>query len=631
MSDKPHYRRTSSGETLLIRDGYQNLVANLGTERDKAAFGTYNYDSRGPQQYLAAYRSAWLPRKIVDIPATDATRRWRSWNAGKDEITAIEAVEKRLQLQRKMRDAHILARLYGGAAIYISTKAGDLTKPLQLEREGRAGINHLTVIPRQLLIGDRTDDDLNSAQFGLPEHFQIIGGAQPVKLHHSRLVRLIGAPIPTLDPFANEGWGDSVLDALFDSISQADGTAANVAALVHEAKIDVIHIPRLMELIATAPGEASVMKYIRAAMTAKSVNGALILDGGDTSKPDSKSGGTLYDTKNQSFSGLDAVWDRFLQAVSGAADIPATRLLGQSPAGLNSTGESDLRNYYDRIQSYQTLDLEPAMANLDQMIVWEATGKPMDDIHFNWRSLWQTTDRERADLGKVVSEIVVAMQGTSLWADEILSKAGANAMIETGALPGLEAAMDEYEEEREAEDVDPDLADDPISGPAQPRLRVVGDAKPRPLYVRRNVLNGEAILRWARSQGFEKTLKAEDLHVTIAYSRQPVDWMAMGQSYSERIEISSGGPRVMEQLGEAKVLLIAADELRWRHEQMTAAGASWDFPDYQPHITISYDANAPELDKVQPYRGPIVLGPEIFEELDENWRDKVTGDDDADH
>lgn len=51
------------------------------------------------------------------------------------------------------------------------------------------------------------------------------------------------------------------------------------------------------------------------------------------------------------FDSVRAWLDRFLQIVSGAADIPAIRLLSQSPAGMNATGESDLRNYYDRLSA----------------------------------------------------------------------------------------------------------------------------------------------------------------------------------------------------------------------------------------------------------------------------------------
>ena len=146
----------------------------------------------------------------------------------------------------------------------------------------------------------------------------------------------------------------------------------------------------------------------------------------------------------------------------------------------------------------------------------------------------------------------------------------------------------------------------------------VNDAAPRTLYVRRDVLNGGEIIAWAKSQGFTKTLPADDLHVTITYSRTPVDWMKMGEAWAAKLEIEPGGPRLMEAFGEAgdaKVLLFSSNELRWRHERMVEEGASWDHDEYQPHITISYDPDAPDISTVEPYTGRIVLGPEIFEEV----------------
>ncbi len=58
----------------------------------------------------------------------------------------------------------------------------------------------------------------------------------------------------------------------------------------------------------------------------------------------------------------------FLQVAAGAADIPVTRLLGQSPAGLSATGDSDTRNYYDMIAARQELDLRPQLERLDRLI-----------------------------------------------------------------------------------------------------------------------------------------------------------------------------------------------------------------------------------------------------------------------
>ncbi|MDT9702481.1 anti-CBASS protein Acb1 family protein, partial [Streptomyces sp. P17] len=89
------------------------------------------------------------------------------------------------------------------------------------------------------------------------------------------------------------------------------------------------------------------------------------------------------------FGGLPELIEKFLQEIAGASDIPVTRLLGQSPGGLNSTGESDLRNYYDRVNADQTLTISPALAKLDELIICNALGSRPASIHYNWNSLWQ--------------------------------------------------------------------------------------------------------------------------------------------------------------------------------------------------------------------------------------------------
>ena len=92
------------------------------------------------------------------------------------------------------------------------------------------------------------------------------------------------------------------------------------------------------------------------------------------------------------------------------------------------------------------------------------------------------------------------------------------------------------------------------------------------------------------------------------------------------MEIVAGGPRLMDRFGAdgaATVLLFASSRLCWRHEEIIRAGGSWDFTEYQPHITIAY-GDAPDLAAIEPYRGKIVLGPEIFAEVDEDWKSRVT-------
>ncbi len=66
--------------------------------------------------------------------------------------------------------------------------------------------------------------------------------------------------------------------------------------------------------------------------------------------------------------------------------------------------------------------------------------------------------------------------------------------------------------------------------------------------------------------------------------------------------------------------MFASNDITWRHESMMQSGASWDFDEFTPHITITL-GEVPE--DVEPYQGPIVLGPEIFEEIDTTHQNNI--------
>ena len=437
---KPKYRRTADGATMLMHDGFQNVVANLGTSRDKAFAGGYYSRVYSSAEMLNAYRSSWLPRKIVDIPAMDATRRWRAWQADKEQITALEAEEKRLGIVGKMRDALIAARLYGGAVVYISNGETDVEQPLIPARIKQGGIRHLTVIGRDYISPGQASTNPESPQFGKPDWYEVNGK----RIHPSRLVSLTGAKLPAGSPMI-EPWGDSVLVSMFDAIKQADSTAANIASMTYEAIVDVLRIPNLMEMLREQGGDAKLTRYLMTLATAKGNNGMLVLDGGGSVPgSDKRDGGTEYDRKQMSFGGLGDIWDRAMQNVAGAADIPMTRLFGMAPGGLNATGDGDAQNYAAKIAAMQAIELSPEMAILDECLIRSALGARPPEIYSVWRPIYEPSDMERAALGKVTAEIIAALGTTGLFLEEVLAEAGANAMIETGSLPGLEAAVDEY-------------------------------------------------------------------------------------------------------------------------------------------------------------------------------------------
>lgn len=144
---------------------------------------------------------------------------------------------------------------------------------------------------------------------------------------------------------------------------------------------------------------------------------------------------------------------------------------------------------------------------------------------------------------------------------------------------------------------------------------------PAPLYIRRDLLNAKALVKWAKDQGFKTVVDPESMHCTILYSKTPVDWFNLPEDYwSEqdgKLTVAAGGPRKVEALGEegAVVLHFTSRTLRYRHNDLVEAGGSHDYAEYLTHVTLSYDAGDIDLEAIEPYTGPLIFGPEIFEEI----------------
>jgi hypothetical protein len=152
------------------------------------------------------------------------------------------------------------------------------------------------------------------------------------------------------------------------------------------------------------------------------------------------------------------------------------------------------------------------------------------------------------------------------------------------------------------------------------KMLAKGDKKT--LFIKRAVVNGADIVDWAKSQGFATTLPSDDMHVTVAFSKNKVDWGHLGDSF-DRLRLT-GGERSLQRFdGGATVLRFESGDLARRWEELCDKGASWDYDEYHPHVTISYKADDVDLSKVKPYDGPIMLGPEITQEVKSDWKNDV--------
>lgn len=613
-----------------LKDSLVNLVSGLGTDRAKSSASTYAITAGMPTtEAVAFYRSSWLAKKIVNIPAQDMFRKWRAWQASEEQITAIEAEEKRLNLRNKYVDAKVKSRLYGESAIYIGTGDKDLELPLDLTKIGKGGIRFLNVfsVPDDLA-PEAIIRDPESPYFNESEFYQMVRpgeGAAQVRVHRSRIILFVDEPVPDDRFMATRSGmrrGDGVLMARKQAILNAETTAQNIAELIFEAKIDIFRLPNFMSSISSKPYRDKVTERFGLAATMKGITGALVMDKEEE-----------YESKTHQFSSLADLMDKFSSQASGAADIPITRLYGTSPGGLNATGESDLRNYYDGISSDQELEITPVTQPLDDAIIISALGFRPPKIHYIWNSLWQISDKERSEIGKQNADMIKTLNDTGLFPEEGLANAAINLLVENSIMPGLDKTIQEagglpdYDLEAEIEQQEMQRiataanSNSPREGNAR---AAVNDAPPGPrtLYVRRDVLNGAAIAAHYKAQGLT-IMPVEKLHVTIIHSSQPVDWFETGEPWASKLTITAGGARANALFGppgieDTLVLMIQARELAWRHEAFKAAGAESTYDKYHPHVSLVYMKQGERVDnweELTPYQGEIELGPEIYEEV----------------
>lgn len=391
-------RRTVAGGGW---DGLQNVAAGLGTSRDKRVFSSYTPVTPIPLLQLEnIYRSSWLAGRIVDTVAGDMTRQWvsLSWDGyDKDEggVEAIEEAEDDFDLQGKVQEALAWGRLYGGGAILIGMKGEDVAKPLNVNTIRKDSLQYLYVLDRQGIFPAGELDRALGPHLGLPLYYMIGDNTHSApRVHWSRVVIFRGRKLPRQSWTQNGYWDDSELQHVLDSTQDYDATRAGIASMIWESNVDVLSIRDLAKILTEKDGEAKLTSRLLAAATMKSFNRMLVIDKDEES----------FSQKTVQFSGVKDVIDRFMIDVCGAADIPMTRLFGQSAAGLTSTGEHDLRNYYDHVAAKQKSHLRSQLNRLFGVVVRSKLGRLPVAFKVRFNPLWQVSDKERGEIEKLRAE-----------------------------------------------------------------------------------------------------------------------------------------------------------------------------------------------------------------------------------
>lgn len=450
MSENVQEARILSDEEAKLKDGLENLVAQLGTEQDKRHHSRFvnnkQLSADGSQDELnAMYRTDWLAGKVVDIIPDDMTREWREFTGDMEPETVklLEDEEDRLDLAGNFNLAHKWARLYGTAFIVMSIDDGQTPdKPLDISKLKEGSLRHIKAIDRHRVSNAEVvpiADPMNK-NFGMPEFYRF--NETSVKIHHTRVLRFDGVQLPFDEFRRNNYYSDSVLSRIYEALTNFNTTTDGAASMVYETNVDIMKVKGLMGYLQTADGESLLRKRFTLAGMMKSFNNMMLLDNEED-----------FQTKNNTFSGLPDLLDRYALFLSAASDIPATRLLGSSASGLNATGEGDLKNYYDTVRSAQKKDYKPKLDYFDEIMARSLGLSEEIDLDYEFKSLFQMTPKEIADLQ------FVNAQRDSLYLDrDIVSEATvAKELKQEGTYTNItDEDIEELEEPDDGFDTDTD-------------------------------------------------------------------------------------------------------------------------------------------------------------------------------
>lgn len=122
------------------------------------------------------------------------------------------------------------------------------------------------------------------------------------------------------------------------------------------------------------------------------------------------------------WAGIPAVMDAFDQRVAAVADIPFTRLMGRSPAGMNAAGQHDTDNWNKAVASGQNLELRPCLEQLDPVLLRSAGVAKPEDVTWRFAPLWTPTEQEEATTFKTFMEAFEKVQATNAIPNEALPR-----------------------------------------------------------------------------------------------------------------------------------------------------------------------------------------------------------------
>lgn len=424
---KPVYRVTTDGAVKSVngipmpdtgrmtQDTYANFLASVGMQtRNLSAGSTYQFRMLTRERILLEmmYRGSWVCGVAVDLVADDMIKQGIDYHGTlpPDDGETLDAALVNTGTWASLNELIKWGRLYGGCIAVIMIDGQDVTEPLRMDSVGPGSYQGLCVLDRWMIepsLNELVTDP--GPDLGHPKYYKCTSGVAPIgaalapallgkMIHYSRCFRYVGVDLPWWQRIAENGWGMSIFERLWDRLTAFDSTTQGIAQLVYRAYLRVLKLADLRQAASLdAEGQQGIAKRIDLMTRFQTNEGLTLISTEDE-----------FSAISYAFAGLDSVLIQMGQQLSGALQIPMVKLFGQSPIGMNATGDSDIRLFYDGLKQQQELRLRrPLTKAIKCCAASERVELPVG-FRFAFNPLWQLLPKEKVEMAESVTRTVLS-------------------------------------------------------------------------------------------------------------------------------------------------------------------------------------------------------------------------------
>lgn len=307
-----------------------------------------------------------------------------------------------LGLGDECTDGMVWANAFGGAATFIGAIDG-LPLDSPLDESNIKTIRFLTTYDRRFWEAHTYRKDPVSGSYGEVELYRFVPldgvgvGGREIIVHRSRLLIWPGVRTPRTLKRQNRGWEYSLMQRGFSVLQQFAGAWASVFHRLSDFSQAIWKMQGL-RAATSSPNGALVKERMDAMERARSNLHATLIE------KDKEE----FEYQTASFEGVKELLDLAADRVCAVFRTPKTVFFGMSPGGLNATGESDFRGWYDSIARERKTKLTPNLVYAHELIFLAKDGPTGGVIPKKWEidypPLQEPTETEEADLRKKSAE-----------------------------------------------------------------------------------------------------------------------------------------------------------------------------------------------------------------------------------